>query len=144
MINTLAPDDESLNANTLIVFDGICVLCNGFVQFVIQRDAENRFHFMTAQSKSGAALYERRGKISGDYETFFFIADGKIYEKLDAFMEVMARLGWPWRAVLIFKPLPLTIKNWLYERIARNRYRLFGKRDACLTPSQAVKARFLD
>ncbi|MGL4491086.1 MAG: thiol-disulfide oxidoreductase DCC family protein [Rhizobiaceae bacterium] len=131
-------------ANNLIVFDGICVLCNGMVQFIIRRDKAARFHFMTAQSKTGEALYARMGKKDGDYETYFFIADGKVYEKFDAFLAVMARLGWPWRAFAVLKPLPLPLKNWLYDRVARNRYRLFGKRDACMVPEPNVKARFLD
>jgi predicted DCC family thiol-disulfide oxidoreductase YuxK len=131
-------------ANNLIVFDGVCVLCNGMVQFIIARDKAAQFHFMTAQSQTGEALYDRLGKKSGDYETYFFIADGKVYEKFDAVLAVMHRLGWPWRVLGVLKPLPLPLKNWLYDRVARNRYALFGKRDACMVPAPSVKARFVE
>jgi predicted DCC family thiol-disulfide oxidoreductase YuxK len=130
-------------ANNLIVFDGVCVLCNGMVQFIIRRDKAARFHFMTAQSNTGQALYARMGMKDGDFETYFFIADGKVYEKFDAVLAVMARLGWPWKALVLLKPLPLALKNWLYDRVARNRYSLFGKRDACMVPEPSVKARFV-
>lgn len=127
----------------LIVFDGVCVLCNGFVQFILRRDTAGRFQFMTAQSKTGEALYARMGKKSGDYETYFFIADGKVYQKFDAFLAVMERMGWPWRVVMPLGYLPLPVKDWLYDRLARNRYRLFGKRDHCMVPDVDVRSRFV-
>ena len=127
----------------LIVFDGVCDFCNGFVQFLIRRDTAARFQFMTAQSKTGEALYARMGKRRGDYETYFFIADGKVYQKFDAFLAVMERMGWPWRIVLPLRLLPLSVKDWLYDRLARNRYWLFGKRDQCMVPDASVKARFV-
>ncbi len=132
------------NANNLIVFDGVCVLCNGMVQFIIRRDKAARFHFMTAQSKTGQALYARMGMKDGDFETYFFITGGKVYEKFDAVLAVMARLGWPWKALGLLKPLPLALKNWLYHRVARNRYSLFGKRDACMVPETNVRERFIE
>jgi predicted DCC family thiol-disulfide oxidoreductase YuxK len=128
----------------LIVFDGVCVLCNGFVGFLIKRDQAGRFKFMAAQSKTGEALYARLGKKSGDYETYFFIADGVVYEKFDAVLEVMDRMDWPWRLVKPLRFLPLGLKNWLYDRIARNRYQLFGKRDQCMVPDAGVRARFVE
>jgi predicted DCC family thiol-disulfide oxidoreductase YuxK len=128
----------------LIVFDGVCVLCNGFVQIIIRRDKAARFKFMTAQSNTGEALYARLGKKSGDYETYFFIADGIVYQKFDAFLAVMDRMGWPWRIVTPLGYLPLTVKDWLYDRLARNRYQLFGKRDQCMVPDASVRSRFVE
>jgi predicted DCC family thiol-disulfide oxidoreductase YuxK len=128
----------------LIVFDGVCVLCNGFVGFLLRRDRAGKFKFMTAQSKTGEALYARLGKKGGDYETYFFIADRVVYEKFDAVLEVMDRMGWPWRTVKPLRFLPLGLKNWLYDRIARNRYQLFGKRDQCMVPDASVRARFVE
>ena len=130
--------------NNLVVFDGVCVLCNAMVQFIIRRDAAASFHFMTAQSKTGEALYARLGKKRRDYETYFFIADGVVYQKFDAFLAVMAQLGWPWRVFAILKPLPLPLKNWMYDRVARNRYWLFGKRNQCMVPDADVKRRFVE
>lgn len=128
----------------LIVFDGVCVLCNGFVQFVLRNDKAQTFQFLTAQSARGEALYAQLGLKHGDYDTNLVFIDGQLYEKLDAFLAVMRQLGWPWRIVLPLGYLPLPVKNWLYNRIARNRYLLFGKRDVCMVPSTAVRSRFLD
>ena len=128
----------------IIVFDGLCVLCNGFVQFIIARDKAARFRFMTAQSKTGEALYARMGRKSGDYETYFFICDGRVHQKFDAFLAVMERMGWPWRLFAPLRIIPLPAKDWLYDRLARNRYCLFGKRESCMVPDAIVKARFLE
>lgn len=140
----LPSDLPPLLTGNVIVFDGVCVLCNGFVQFIIARDEASRFTFITAQSQTGEALYARMGKKSGDYETYFFISDGRVYQKFDAFLAVMERMGRPWSFFMPLRILPLTVKDWLYDRLARNRYRLFGKRERCMVPDASVKARFLE
>jgi predicted DCC family thiol-disulfide oxidoreductase YuxK len=132
-----------LPAQNLIVFDGVCVLCNGFVQFVLRFDKTQKFQFLTAQSTQGEALYARLGLKHGDYDTNLVFIDGQLYEKLDALLAVLGQLGWPWRVLVPLKFMPLPLKNWLYDRIARNRYWLFGRRDVCMVPSSAVRARFL-
>lgn len=137
-------DDLATVTGNLIVFDGVCVLCNGFVQFVLRHDRRRDFKFLIAQSVRGEALYARLGLKHGDYDTNLVFIDGKLFEKLDAFLAVMQRLGWPWRMLLPLKYLPLAVKNWLYDRIARNRYRLFGKYDTCIVPDARIKSRFLD
>ncbi len=128
----------------LIVFDGVCVLCNGFVQFVLRHDKAARFKFLTAQSDRGEAIYARFGLKHGDYDTNLVFADGQLFQKLDAFLAVMGRLGWPWRLVTPLKYLPLPVKDWLYNRVARNRYQLFGKRETCMVPDASVRLRFPD
>ena len=139
------PDDlltEEISG--LIVFDGVCLLCNGFVRFVLRYDKAARFKFLTAQSVRGEALYARLGLKHGDYDTNLVFVDGQLFQKLDAFLVVMQRLGWPWRLVLPLKYLPQPVKVWLHDRIARNRYQLFGKRDICMVPDASVMAKFLD
>ncbi len=120
------------------------MLCNGFVQFVLRHDRLQEFKFLTAQSAKGEALYERFGLKHGDYDTNLVFIEGKLFEKLDAFLAVMWRLGWPWRVVFPLKYLPLPLKNWLYDRIACNRYQLFGRYDACIVPDVGIKSRLLD
>jgi predicted DCC family thiol-disulfide oxidoreductase YuxK len=146
-IVVMEPDNLAIGglpAPNLIVFDGVCVLCNGFVQFVLRNDKDQTFKFLIAQSTQGEALYARLGLKHGDYDTNLVFIHGQLFEKLDAFLAVMKQLGWPWRLVLPLKYLPLPIKNWLYDRIARNRYWLFGKRDVCMVPDVSIKSRFLD
>jgi predicted DCC family thiol-disulfide oxidoreductase YuxK len=131
-------------ASGLIVFDGVCVLCNGFVQFVLRHDKAAHFKFLTAQSDRGEALYAQLGLKHGDYDTNLVFLDGQLFQNLDAFLAVMDRLGRPWRAAMPLKHLPLPVKDWLYNRVARNRYQLFGKRARCMVPDASVRARFLD
>jgi predicted DCC family thiol-disulfide oxidoreductase YuxK len=142
------PPDQSglpLEARSgLIVFDGVCVLCNGFVQFVLRHDKAAQFRFLIAQSEKGEALYAEMGLKHGDYDTNLVFIDGRLFVKLDAFLAVMNRLSWPWRLVWPLKYLPRRVKDWIYDRIARNRYRLFGKRESCMAPEASVKARFVE
>ncbi len=120
-----------LRGHDVIVFDGVCVLCSAFMRFVLKHDTARRYRFVIAQSDLGEALYAKTGLKSADYDTNLVVRNGQLYQKLDAFIVVMRDLGWPWRALAIFRPLPLPVKNWLYDRIARNRYRIFG-RTRCL------------
>lgn len=128
----------------LIVFDGICHLCTGFVQFVIRWDREALFQFLPAQSPRGEALYARLGLKSGDWDSNLLVLEGRVYTELDAFIEIARRFGGLWRLMPILYVIPRPLRDWLYLRIARNRYAWFGKRDACYLPTAALASRFLD
>lgn len=128
----------------LIVFDGECVLCSVFARFVFARDRNARFRFTMAQSDLGQALYRHYGLDTRDFETNLVIVDGRLHGKLTGFARVMAELGWPWRALAALRVVPRPIGNWLYDRIARNRYRLFGRYDACRLPSPELRARVIE
>ncbi len=143
-MDATTPAFPQLVGRDVIVFDGVCVLCSGFMRFVISRDSAQRFRFIVAQSPLGEALYAHHGLKSGDYDTNLVFLDGVLYEKFDAFLAVMQRLGSPWRALGILHVLPIGAKNWLYDRIARNRYAWFGRRDRCIVPDTALRARFLE
>lgn len=143
VVTEIANDFPTITGN-LIVFDGVCVLCNGFVQFVLRYDRQQHFKFLIAQSEKGEALYARLGLKHGDYDTNLVFIDGNLFEKFDAFLAVLQQLGWPWSLILPLKYLPLSLKNWLYDRIARNRYSLFGRYDACIVPDPGIISRFLD
>lgn len=135
------PEFES--RRPLIVFDGICVLCSGFVRMVVKLDRKGRFHFATAQSPFGEMLFQKYGLRTDRYETNLVIVDGAAFTRLDSFVAVMAELGWPWRAARILLLLPRPLRDWLYDRIAKNRYALFGKKDNCEIPSAEVRARLI-
>jgi len=128
----------------IIVFDGECVLCSGFFKFVLKHDHQKRFDFVIAQSNLGEALYAQYELKAEDYDTNLVILNGELHERLYGFFEVMKLLGMPWKLVAGFSFLPNWFLDWAYYRIARNRYTLFGRRDTCLIPDPAVKARFVD
>lgn len=127
-----------------IVFDGICHLCTGFVHFVIRRDRATLFQFLPAQSPRGEALYARLGLKKGDWDSNLLVIEGRVYTELDAFIEISRRFGGLWRLMRVLYVIPRPIRDWLYMRIARNRYRWFGKRDVCYMPTPELNARFLD
>ncbi len=127
----------------LIVFDGVCILCSGFARTVVRLDRRDRFRFVTAQSTLGEALFKSHWLRADEYETNLVLIDGKAYTRMDSFIAVMDALGWPWRAAKLLYLLPRRLRDWLYERIARNRYALFGKKDNCDIPSPALRERIL-
>lgn len=127
----------------LLVYDGVCVLCSGFVRFVLRHDKAGRFRFATAQSPLGQALYRHYGLDTREFETNLVLVDGRAHVKLRAFAAVMARLPWPWRALRVAALLPDIVGAPLYGWIARNRYRWFGRTDSCMVPDPEVRSRFL-
>jgi len=128
----------------LIVFDGICHLCTGFVRFVIRHDRAALFRFLPAQSARGEQLYARFGLKQGDWDSNLLVLEGRIHTELDAFIEVTRRFGGLWRVMPVLYAIPRPLRDWLYNRVARNRYRWFGKRDICYLPTPDLAARFLD
>jgi predicted DCC family thiol-disulfide oxidoreductase YuxK len=133
-----------LDGRDLIVFDGECVLCSGFFRFITRVDRTQRFHFAHAQSPFGQALYTALGLPNDDFETNLIIVDGVIHTHLDSFAAAMRAIGWPWRALGVIRLLPRPLKTFLYARIARNRYALFGRYDTCMMPDPSLSARFID
>ena len=127
----------------LIVFDGVCVFCSGFVQLILRLDRKKRFRFATAQSPLGEALFRRHGLPTDDYDSNLAIIDGAAFTKLDSFVAVMAALGWPWRAAKALLILPRPLRDWLYDRVAKNRYALFGRKDSCDIPSAELRQRLI-
>jgi len=140
----LAAADLTHIGKPVIVFDGVCHLCAGFAKFVIRHDRDVRFLFMAAQSPRGATLYGRLGLKTGDWDSNLLILNGRVHTELDAFIEISRRFGGAWRLTPVLYALPRLLRDWLYNRIARNRYAWFGKRDTCFVPTPDLRARFLD
>lgn len=127
----------------LILFDGVCLFCSRWVRFVLARDESRRFSLATLQSPYGRAVAERIGIEADDPETNVVVLGGEALFKSDAAIGVLSALpGHGWARALKLAPKPL--RDFAYDRIASNRYRLFGKSDACFLPSIADRARFLD
>ena len=129
--------------NPVVVFDGVCNLCSASVGFALARDAAGRLRFASAQSSLGQEFLKRRGLPTDVFESFYFVENGAVLEKSAAFFAMVKYLREPWPLLRIFRFLPRPISDWFYDRIARNRYRWFGKRDACLIPNPAISSRFL-
>lgn len=127
----------------LIVFDGECVLCSANAQFVLRHDRRGRFRLTTAQGPLGQALYRHLGLSTSDYETILLIEDGRVRRDSDGVLGIADGLGWPWRAAVVLRILPRPLRDWLYRLVARNRYRLFGRRLACWVPPAEVRDRIL-
>ena len=140
---SVRPSDPLDRSHPLIVFDGVCVLCSGFVRMVVRLDRQGRFRFATAQSPFGEALFRQHGLRTDSYETNLVLIDGIAFTHLDSLVAVMAELSWPWRAAKALLLLPRTLRNWLYDRIAENRYALFGRKDSCGIPPAELRERFL-
>tara|TARA_B100002049_G_C15955628_1_gene322364 strand:- start:45 stop:479 length:435 start_codon:yes stop_codon:yes gene_type:complete len=128
----------------IILFDGVCKLCNAWVKFIIKYDKAKRFKLCSVQSLSGKALLKRYGLPTNHYKTMVLINNKKVYQKSNAFFKVIQKLPYPWKALVIFKVIPETLRDWLYDRIAFNRYKIFGRNDVCRLPSADHAERFID
>ena len=132
------PDDKPL-----ILFDGVCGLCSGFARFVLRHDTAGLFRLATAQSPLGQALYRHYGLDPVDMGTMLVIADGRPRVKADAGILVLERLGPPWPLARAARLAPERLADHLYDRLARNRYRVMGRREHCMVPPARWRARFL-
>ena len=131
------PDDD------VILYDGVCIFCSRWVRFVATRDTARRFRFTPIQSDYGAKLARTFGIDPDDPDTNALVHGGEVLMKSDAALTVLSRLpGWSWVRVLFAVPRPL--RNAVYNLVARNRYRIFGKYDACFVPDADLRARVIE
>lgn len=127
----------------IVFFDGVCNLCNGVVQFLIQRDPEGVFQYAALQSHAARKyLAPPAGDVWPD--SIIVVDDGKAFVKSDAVLHVARRLRWPWRALVAGRCLPRRVRDALYDVVAKRRYRWFGRRDVCMIPTPDLQRRFLD
>lgn len=134
-----------MNNNTqIILFDGVCNLCNGFVQFLIKRDKKARFKFASLQSESGQSLLLKFNLPPDDFHSFIYIKGDSHYTKSTAALNVLKDMGGPWKLFYVFILTPKFIRDFIYSSIAKSRYKLFGKRETCMVPTPDIKKRFLE
>lgn len=127
----------------IILFDAECILCSANAQFVLSHDGKKRFRLASMQGEVGSALYRRFG-IDPENPDSIIVVDGEhMLRDSDAVLSIYAGLGWPWKVLSVFRLIPRFIRDPLYLLIARNRYRLFGKRDSCWLPSAEYRDRLL-
>jgi predicted DCC family thiol-disulfide oxidoreductase YuxK len=134
---TIWPDDD------VILYDGVCVFCSRWIRFIARHDAAQHFRFTAIQSHYGARLAQAFGIDPDDPDTNAVIHGGIVYFKSDAALTVLSALpGWRWTRLFFAVPRPM--RNVVYNFVARNRYRIFGKYDACFVPDASMKARVLE
>ena len=131
-------------AHPIVLFDGVCNLCSGAVQFIIRRDPAGRFRFASLQSPLGEELLARFGIDRGVTDSVILVEGDRWYKESDAALRIARGLGGPWKALGIFRLIPRPLRDAAYRLIARNRYRWFGKRETCWLPTPELRGRFLD
>ena len=127
----------------IILFDGVCKLCNGWSQFIIKVDTKQHFKLCSVQSPEGQSILSHFDMQTDHFNTMLYVEGEKYFDKSDAVLHVFNKLGFPWRMFFVFKILPKGLRNWFYDRVALNRYALFGKYDTCMLPSKENESRFL-
>lgn len=137
------PYATAINGRSIVVFDGNCVLCSANAQFILRHDRRGVFLLTTMQSEAGNGLYRRFGIDPTNPETFIIAKGDECLRQSDAVLDIWANLDWPWRALTVFRLVPRPIRDWLYRLVARNRYRVFGRRDTCWVPSKEQSERIL-
>jgi predicted DCC family thiol-disulfide oxidoreductase YuxK len=124
----------------VLYFDGVCNLCNASVQWIIRRDKKEQFLFAPLQSERGEAAQKEAGQ---KLDSIILQHEGKLMTRSDAALKIAGLLGAPWSWLTMLRIFPAGLRNTVYDWIARNRYRWFGKKDACMLPTPALRSRFL-
>ena len=128
----------------LILFDGECNLCNGFVQFVIRRDPRARFRFAALRSAAGRRALEQAGVQAELPDSIVLISAGRVRVRSAAALAILRGLGWLWPLTSVFLLVPRPLRDAVYDWVARHRLRWFGRQRSCWVPTAALRARFAD
>jgi predicted DCC family thiol-disulfide oxidoreductase YuxK len=132
-----------LETGPLVLFDGVCNLCSALVRFLAPRDRDHLLWYVPMQSPVGQTLLRRHGLPLEGFDSFVLLEGGRVYLKSRAFFRVVRHMQFPWSALGVGRFVPGTLADFVYDRIAKNRYRLFGKRDVCMIPEKALATRFI-
>lgn len=127
----------------VVLFDGVCNLCNSSVQFLIRNDKSNKLKFASLQSDFGQNVLLDYHKDSNDFDSFIYLRDNRLLEKSTAALYVIKDLGGIYSVLFVFIFVPAFIRNALYSYVAKNRYRWFGKREQCMMPTTNLQDKFI-
>lgn len=127
----------------IILFDGVCNFCNGSVNFIIERDVENYFKFAPLQSEIGQKLLDEYDIDKVQTDSVVLIENGKAFVRTTAALRIARKLNGAWRLFYGFIIVPEFVRDFFYKMFAKNRYKMFGKTDACMMPTPELRARFL-
>ena len=133
----------------LVLYDGVCGLCNRLVQFLLEHDRRSAFTFASLQSAAGTSMVERFGGNPNELTSFCVVADyrtngARMFSRSRAALFVAGELGWPWKLLRVARVLPRPFLDRLYDLVARHRYRIFGRYEQCLIPSEEMRHRFVE
>ena len=129
----------------IILFDGVCNLCNRTVQFVIKHDKKDEFRFTTLQGEIGKQLVKERHIDTDTVDSIILIEPGiAYYTKSTAALKIGASFGGAWKLLYVLDLIPSSLSDIVYDFVARNRYKWYGKKDACMIPTPELKDKFLD
>ncbi|MBS1619149.1 MAG: thiol-disulfide oxidoreductase DCC family protein [Bacteroidetes bacterium] len=135
---------DKLLPERLVLFDGVCNLCNASVQFVIRHDPEGRFRFAALQSEVGQEVLRAHGLAADQlFDSFVYLREGQLYQRSAAALYLLRDLGGIWRLLYAFVIIPRPVRDAVYDVVAKYRYKWFGKRDSCMVPTAELRGRFL-
>lgn len=130
--------------DSVIIFDGVCHLCNSSIDFVMKRDRKRIFRYTANQMEAGRKILGENGINPDQIESVYLYEKGKLYDKSSAALRIARNLGFPYSLAYIFMIVPSFIRNFFYDLIAQNRYKWFGKKETCRLPTAEERALFLD
>jgi predicted DCC family thiol-disulfide oxidoreductase YuxK len=128
----------------IVLFDGVCNLCSNSVQFILKRDKKNQFLFGSLQGKAGQEYLAKYNLPADTFNSFMLVEGETLYTRSAAALRMLKHLGSGWSLLYAFIIVPKFIRDTVYNRVAKNRYKWFGKKEACWIPTPALKAKFLD
>ncbi|MEC0128605.1 thiol-disulfide oxidoreductase DCC family protein [Paenibacillus pabuli] len=134
---------DQQQGHPIVLVDGVCHFCQGLTKWIIKRDPEGKYHFASLQSDVAKALLEKGNLSTDSMDTFVLIEDGKYYTRSTAALRLAKGLKFPYPLLYGLIIVPKFIRNAIYNMVARNRYRWFGKDEACMLPTPEIKDRFL-
>jgi predicted DCC family thiol-disulfide oxidoreductase YuxK len=137
-------DAIAVHKSRLILFDGVCNLCNGAVQFIIKRDSKAKFRFASLQSAFGRSQLTKFKLDTESLHSMVLIEGEKVFERSEAVLRIVKELDGPWKFFSAFKIIPKFLRDACYNAIASSRYRIFGKNDSCMIPTADLRYRFLE
>jgi predicted DCC family thiol-disulfide oxidoreductase YuxK len=133
-----------MDERPIVLFDGVCNLCNRSVQFIIKKDKKKQFRFASLQGNAGQELLKKFKLPADNFNSFILIEGDHIYTRSTAVLQMLRKLGGSWKLFYGFIIVPKFIRNAVYNWIARNRYKWYGKREKCMIPTPELKERFLE
>jgi len=131
-------------ADKIVLFDGVCNLCNSSVQFIIKRDKKKQFRYASLQGNFGQEFLKTHNLPADNFNSFILLEDDKVYSRSSGALRMLKHLGGGWNLFYGFIILPKFIRDGVYNWVASNRYKWFGKKDSCMIPTPDLKERFLD
>ena len=127
----------------IILFDGVCNFCNSAVNFVLKQDKKGVFRFTPLQSEAGQKLLQQYNLPTKEFDSFVLIDNGNVYKKSAASLRMMNKLPWYWKEAQVLRIIPTAFRDAIYDFIAKNRYKWFGKKEHCMIPTAEIRSRFL-